>query len=82
MQRDKNLSWEKGFPYDVLSRYGVTPFSSMPAVSDVEFEILAEPSADARQALAEIEQVSNRLFVDFFFYQGPVNPIGAGGEHA
>lgn len=82
MRRDRNLSWDNGFPYDVLSEFGISPFSNMRTVQDVEFAIPPDRIAETRNAVAALDEVRNRLFVDFFLYWGPVNAAETGSDHA
>ena len=81
LSKDVDLSWNDGFPYDVLAEYGITPFSTISEVQDVEFSIPGDRTADTRNAVFELEEVENRLFVDFFLYRRIVSPQTAGNQN-
>jgi len=74
MRKDAAITWNNGFPYDVLAEADITPASSMKTIRDALFRIPKERRAAARQAIRQVDEISKRLVVDFFLYQGTVRP--------
>lgn len=77
MFRDNEMSWDGGFPYDVLKPAGITPASSN---NDIQLSVRhfasLESVTDAREARNILRIVKDRLAVDFFYYRlkPPVSP--------
>ncbi|MEW6733849.1 MAG: hypothetical protein AB1489_21160 [Acidobacteriota bacterium] len=55
------------YPYDLLSKYGVSPSSTAKAVQDLEFVPSTREESEAWRVLCKLP---SRLKVDFFLYQG------------
>lgn len=67
--RDSLFNWKGPFPYDLLSRLNITPDSSIPEINDAGFDVLADGTAEERDAWDELRLARRRLFIDFFLYQ-------------
>ncbi len=68
--KDPAIQWDGLFPYDVLAEVGITPDSSMEAIREASFDLMAQGkmTPEARQAWDELRLIPRRLFVDFFLY--------------
>lgn len=71
MFKDARTGWEGGFPYDLLGPAGITPTSSLAAVRDVAFTLMASApmTPDMRRAWDALRRPDRRLAVDFFLYR-------------
>jgi hypothetical protein len=70
MEKDENLIWEGGFPYDVLAEAGITPASNAGEVLDSlkYFRKRKRLTTEVKAAWEKLRLVKSRLFLDFFLY--------------
>ncbi|MFO1432351.1 MAG: hypothetical protein U1F76_19775 [Candidatus Competibacteraceae bacterium] len=70
MDRDPEMNWPGGFPYDVLAPAGIDSESSMKAVRECRGYFIKQRQMDkVRSAYDALGGIQNRLFIDFFLYR-------------
>jgi hypothetical protein len=84
MRKDSLISWEDGFPYDLLAPAGIHPASTMQEIRDASFSLMAQGAMtpEIRNAWDTLRRSERRLAVDFFICETeqPVEPAPAGAE--
>ncbi|GAA2041510.1 hypothetical protein GCM10009839_49970 [Catenulispora yoronensis] len=70
MIRDPLAEWDGPYPYDELADIGVTPDYTHKAMGEVTFTLMTQSklSGRARQAWHELNDLQNRLLIDFLLY--------------
>lgn len=77
MDRDPDMNWLGGFPYDVLAPAGIDSESSMKALRQCRGYFINQGQMNkVRSAYDALDGEKNRLFIDFFLYRTalPANP--------